>query len=57
MSSKTDGDEYEISMIRESCMYSTTELLVNGKKTDFSQLGWVAAWVLDDSAEDYHNRT
>ncbi len=37
-------------------MYSTTELLVNSKKTDFSQLGWVAAWVLDDSAEDYHKR-
>lgn len=37
-------------------MYSTTELLVNGKKTDFSQLGWVAAWVLEDSAEDYHKR-
>ncbi len=28
----------------------------DGKKTDFSQLGWVAAWVLDESAEVYHDR-
>ena len=62
MSSKTEGIQHEnVMMSRQGCMYSSFNypyLLRDGMKTDFSQLGWLAAWVLDESApaKDYHNR-
>ena len=28
----------------------------NGRKTDYFQLGWMAAWIIDESSVDYHSR-
>ena len=46
----------------ESCMYLKPELIdvqeFNGGHLDYSQLGWLVAWVLSDHSEeeDYHKR-
>ena len=41
-----------------SCMYrlSSAECSFQSGKTDYFQLGWLVAWVLDRSSSHYHNR-
>lgn len=41
----------------ESCMYSLIHPLKNGYQTDFFQLGWLVAWVLDSTTKNYHERS
>ena len=41
-----------------SCMYSVSNSSnFKSGKTDYYQLGWLVAWVLDTSSENYHQRT
>ena len=35
----------------------STDIFSSGRKTNFFQLGWLVAWVLDNSQEDYHKRS
>ena len=42
-----------------SFMYSLPQpiLKFRGSKSDYFQLGWLVAWVLDECAVNYHDRT
>lgn len=45
----------------ESCMYNIRTAdgfakFTSGKETDYFQLGWLVAWVLDSERRDYHER-
>ena len=40
---------------QSSCMYDIQHLRKTGSQTDYFQLGWLIAWVLDHSG-DYHDR-
>ena len=43
----------------KSCMYNLKPFgkdFNNGRKTDYYQLGWMAAWIIDESSVDYHSR-
>ncbi len=42
----------------DSCMYDISELpqLQSGEKTDFFQVGWLVAWVMNEEDENYHDR-
>ncbi len=60
---KGSGDEYYFARLsRQSCMYDLENPSVSpgiwsaeGASTDFMQLGWMAAWLLENIGE-YHNR-
>ncbi len=59
MSTKDGMDHADLMMSGSSCMYSSFNppyCLKDRGKTDFSQLGWLAAWVLNKSAKYYHER-
>ncbi len=42
----------------KSCMYSIDKLpqVQPGEKTDYFQLGWVVAWIMNEQVEEYHDR-
>ena len=40
---------------QSSCMYDRQHVMKTGIQTDYFQLGWLIAWVLDHSG-DYHDR-
>lgn len=44
------------SVSTSSCMYTMQSELQLGSETDYLQLGWLVAWVLDSSGGDYHKR-
>ncbi len=60
---KASGDDYYFGRLSQlSCMYDITNppspdeiLFQEGASTDFMQLGWMAAWLLENKGE-YHNR-
>ena len=43
----------------KSCMYNIMEVsqqLTRGSQTDYFQLGWLVAWIMDNSGGYYHDR-
>ena len=42
----------------ESCMYDKRAMprIEHGRQTDYFQLGWLVAWIMDSSGGDYHDR-
>ena len=42
----------------KSCMYDIRKMLElkSGHETDYFQLGWLVAWIMDSSGGDYHER-
>ena len=46
---------FKSSRSQSSCMYEIQHVMKTGIQTDYFQLGWLIAWVLDHSG-DYHDR-